>query len=329
MKNIIILFLLNIFTLIKSYSLDSNRFLSISNNFNSNYFNSNNFNSKSYNSVSLKSNNYNSYLSFVTSNDYQISKSTHYYSLSTINPTLSPTTLSPTTLSPTLSKKETLNPTIINVPVISFNTQLLFNNYDTVELDDKSQQVIIIATAKSMNLSSSLVKYIGSEIKIRRKLIQTMFQLQGFNIEVSLQTNIPLQGKYSSFVKNPTALYSQITTNLVNSVIYGLFTSYLQEESLNLNITSFTNSIILSVKSDNYVIQNPNPKDEIWTSNPETDTTINSIIYIVLFTTGILILVKISYEFQTKKKPFGCVKLTSLNLTTSDIVININENKIK
>jgi hypothetical protein len=248
----------------------------------------------------------------------------------TLNPTtLMPTTLMPTTLMPTLNNKNTLNPTTINVPIISFNTQVSFNNYDTIELDEKSQRAIIIATANSMNLNSSFVKYLGSQIQSRRKLFKTIFNLQGFNIAASLQTDIPLQGKYSSFVNNPSALYSEITTNLVNSVNSGLFTSYLQEASLNLNITSFENSNILSVKSDDYVIQNPNPKDEIRTSNPETDTTINSIIYIVLFTTGILILVKISYEFQTKKKPFGCVKLTSLNLTTSDIVININENKIK
>jgi hypothetical protein len=208
---------------------------------------------------------------------------------------------------PSLNKKETPNPTTINVPVISFNTQLSFNNYDTVELDDKSKKVIIIATANSMNISSSFIKYIGSKIQSRRRLIHYIFKLHGFNIEVSLQTNLPLQGKYSSFVTNPTALYSQITINLVNSVNSGLFTSYLQRESLNLNISSFANSTILSVKSDNYVIQKPIPKGKIRTYNPDTDY--KSIIYVILFSIGILILVKISYEYQTNKKPFDCAKL--------------------
>jgi hypothetical protein len=233
------------------------------------------------------------------------------------------------TLSPTINKKKTFKPTTINVPIISFDTQLSFNNYDSVELDKKSQTAIIISTSNSMNISSSFVKYIGSKIKIRRKLIETIFKLQGFNIEISLQTNIPLQGKYSSFVTNPTALYSEITTNLVNSVNSGLFTSYLQEASLNLNIVSFENSTVLSVKSDNYVIEKPNT--EIRSFNPDKDMKkdINSIIYVILFTIIILTLVKISYEHQTKKKPFTCVKLTSLNLTTSDIVITVNENNQK
>ena len=331
MKNIIILFLFNLFTLIKSNSLYSTNCLS-----NSNYFLSNYFNSKSYNSVALKSSYFNPYLSFVTSNYHKISKS-RIYSVSslsskivTLNPSISPSfkptfmpSISPT-LIPTLNKKETLNPTPINVPVISFNTQLSFNNYETVELDEKSQQVIIIATANSMNLSSSFVKYLGTHIQTTRRLIQIIFKIQGFNIAVSLQTNIPLQGKYSSFVNNPNALYSQITTNLVNSVKSGLFTSYLQAASFNLNITTFSNSTILSVKSDDYVIQEPTPKGEIRTSNPDTD--FKSIIYVILFTIGIAILLKISYNIQTKKEPFDCFKLTSINLTSSDIVITINEN---
>jgi hypothetical protein len=341
MKNIMILFLFNLFTLIKSYSLYSTNCLSNSNYFLSNYFNSNSnnfvsnyFNSKSYNSVALKSSYFNPYLSFVRSNDNQISQS-RIYSVSslsskivTLNPSIRPSlnpSISPT-LMPTLNKKKTLNPTPINVPVISFNTQLSFNNYDTVELDEKSQQVIIIATANSMNLNSSFVKYLGTQIQTRRRLIQIIFKIQGFNIAVSLQTNIPLQGKYSSFANNPNALYSQITTNLVNSVNSGLFTFYLQAESLNLNITTFSNSTLLSVKSDDYVIQQPTPKGEIRTSNPDTD--FKSIIYVILFTIGIAILLKISYNTQTKKESFSCVKITSFNLTTtttSDIVITINE----
>jgi hypothetical protein len=177
-----------------------------------------------------------------------------------------------------------------------------------------------------MNLSSTFVKYLGTQIQTRRRLIQIIFKIQGFNIAVSLQTNIPLQGKYSSFANNPNALYSQITTNLVNSVNSGLFTSYLQAASFNLNITTFSNSTLLSVKSDDYIIEKPTPKGENRTSNPDTD--FKSIIYVILFTTGIAILLKISYNTQTKKEPFDCVKLTSFNLTTttSDIVITINEN---
>jgi hypothetical protein len=66
------------------------------------------------------------------------------------------------------------------------------------------------------------------------------------------------------------------------------------------------------------------------TLNPTKNTMdTNSIIYVVLFTIIILTLVKISYDFQTKKKPCEYVKFTSLNLTldVNEINININEPK--
>jgi nitric oxide reductase large subunit len=178
-----------------------------------------------------------------------------------------------------------------------------------------------------MNLSSSFVKYLGTQIQTRRRLIQIIFKIQGFNIAVSLQTNIPLQGKFASFINNPSALYSKITKSLVNSVNSGLFQNYLQAESQNLNITSFTNSTILSVQSNKYIIKVPNNKT--YKNNKNNNRNIKSIIYVVIIITVILIFVKIIYDIQTKKKQIDFVKLETLNLKTSDIVISINENNNK
>ena len=323
-----LLFFLNLFTLIKSFNLYSNNFVSKSNQFNSDYFksNSNNFNSDYFLSYSKsnhflsKSNLYssnkqfNNYLSYVISQSLQSSSKYSYLSSYTRAPTLIPTlinTLIPTkanTLIPT--KAPTLVPTKSSVPIISFDTKLSFNNYNTIELDEKSQTVIILATATSMIISSSFIKYIGSDIVSRRRLIRYIFELQGFNIQVSLQTNIPLQGKFASFIKNPAALYSTITTNLVNAVSSGLFQNYLQYESLNLNISSFKNSTILSVQTDHFIIKVPT------NNKPSTNNTTDfkSILYVILFTLGIVILVKIVYDIQTKKNPFWWVKLRSVNL---------------
>ena len=146
-----------------------------------------------------------------------------------------------------------------------------------------------------------------------------MFSLQGYNIVVSLQTNIPLQGKFSSFSNNPNTLYSLITTNLINSVNSGVFTSYLQAASLNLNITSFANSTISSVKSDEYTILIP--KNDKGSNNNTSKLDINSIIYVILFSGGIIILLLISYHCKGKEYYFSCVR-NDVNL----ININLTEN---
>jgi len=310
------IFLFNYFVFINCLSYSN------SNNFLSNYFNSNKFNS--YSNNFLSNSNKNTYLSYVVSHSFQSSNQLIYSFSSSYKqnniwvPTIMPT------------KVNTIMPTKVNTkisaPIISFDTKISFNNYNTIKLDEKSQTVIILATASSMNISSSFIKYIGSDIQSRRKLFRYIFELQGFNIQVYLQTNIPLEDKFASFINNPRALYSTITTNLVNSVSSGLFQNYLQAASNALKITNFANSTILSVQTDNYIIKAPN-SNKTYKNNNNTD--FKSIIYVVLFTIIILTLVKISYDFQTKKKPCECVKFTSLNLTldVNEINININEPK--
>ena len=306
-----LIFLFNCFIFINclSYS-NSNKFLS-------KYFNSNNF---------ISNSNKNTYLSYVVSYSFQSSNQLIYsFSSSYTQNNIWAPTIMPTKVNTVLP---TLNPTKVNTktsaPIISFDTKILFNNYNTIELDEKSQNVIIIATANSMNISSAFIKYLGSDIQSRRKLFRYIFELQGFNIQISLQTNIPLQDKFASFINNPTTLYSTITTNLINSVNSGLFQNYLQTASQNLNITNFANSTILSVQTDKYIIKVPD-NNKIYKNNNNRD--FKSIVYVILFTLGISILVKISYDFQTKKKPCECVKLTSLNLNldVNEINVNINE----
>jgi hypothetical protein len=135
-----------------------------------------------------------------------------------------------------------------------------------------------------MNISSSFVKYIGTIIQTRRRLIN-----QVFNIVVSLQTSIPLQGKFASFQSNPSALYLTLTTNLEYSVESGAFLQALPP--------SFENSTVLSVENGKYVVIEP-PSDK----SPIKKTDDLSILYVVLFLLGILVFVKIGYDVQTKKQ---------------------------
>ena len=218
-------------------------------------------------SIFSYSSNQPTYLSYVVSNVQVSSLDKSFYLISSLPPSPSPSPM------PTPSPLPSL--------AISFGTKIAFSNFNTAELDTESQTAIIIATAHSMNISSSFVKYIGTIVQTRRRLINRLY-----NIIVSLQTTIPLQGQ---FAKNPGALYLLLIANLEKSVDSGDFMKALPP--------SFANSTILSVENGKYVVIEP-PTDK----PGESKTDFNSIIYIVLFLIGILALVKIAYDIQTQKQ---------------------------
>jgi hypothetical protein len=209
---------------------------------------------------------------------------------------------------------------------MSFGTKLSFNNFESSELDENSQNIIIIATANSMNISSSFLEYIGSNIIQSQKILKYIILTQNYNIIVSLQVSIPLQGQYSTFSKNPSILYSLITTNLINSVNTGLFTVYLQAASIAFNSTNFANSTILSVQNDNFIIQNPkNHRDnnKIRTSN----TDLESILYVILFSSLIIIGFTIYLYFENIKQKFNYfINVNGLNVNGLNVNgLNVNE----
>ena len=232
-------------------------------------------------SIFSYSNNQPTYLSYVVSNMQVSSLHNSFYLISSLPPSLRPSPRPSPNPSPRPSPNPTFIPTTAMpslIPTISFGTKITFSNYNSAELDTESQTAIIIATAHSMNISSSFVKYTGTIVQTRRRLINHVY-----NIIVSLQTTIPLQGQ---FAKNPSALYLSLIANLEKSVDLGDFMKALPP--------SFANSTILSVENGKYVVIEP-PMDK-----PGTD--VHSIIYIVLFLLGILALVKIAYDVQTQKQ---------------------------
>jgi hypothetical protein len=365
MKNILFLILLsNLLSPVKSFSINyrytnsyntNNQIISyyfnsnqLSYNHYSNYFNSKYFNSNALQSISsYKCNSFNNYLSIIKSIPSQ--SISNYYSISaptfiaTLVPTLVPTlapvaTLAPTsivtsiatliptsvtTFAPTLipTKKQTEMPTIQEVSTMIFDTKLTFDNYDSEELDIKSQQAIIIATANSMNISDSYVEYIGSTLKTRRLSI---FRILGFNIIVTLKTTIPLQSQ-----RDPSSLYATLTSNLINSVNSGLFTTYLITASNTLGINTFANVSILSVQNDDYVIKEPSKPPHIKEKENENETTYNyNIIYIIF---GVLLSVYLLMYFVWLRKKYlnNIRRLRNLfegMINTDDISIRIIEN---
>ena len=196
-----------------------------------------------------------------------------------IKPSISPSIKPSLPLIPRPSPKPSPSPSPI--PSISFDTKIAFSNFNSVDLDIDSQTAIIVATADAMDISASFIKYIGTIVQSRRRLIN-----QVFNVIVSLQTTIPLQGQYASFQSNPSALYLSLTTSLENSVDSGAFVKALPP--------SFANSTVLSVENGKYVVIEP-----ATAIKKPVDL---SILYVVLCLLGILVLVKIGYDVQTKKQ---------------------------
>jgi hypothetical protein len=235
-------------------------------------------------------------------------------SVTTLAPT-SVTTLTPVaTLIPT--KKQTEMPTIQEVSTMSFDTKLTFDNYDSEELDIKSQQAIIIATANSMNISDTYVEYIGSTLKTRRLSI---FKILGYNIIVTLKTTIPLQSQ-----RDPSSLYTTLTTNLINSVNSGLFTTYLITASNTLGITSFANVSILSVQNDDYVIKEPYKPRIKEKEKPKIYTTIYIIFGVLLSVYLIMYFVWLRKKNLNKNRQLRSLFSNMTNPT--DITIHIVEN---
>ena len=259
--------------------------------------------SKYYNSHKTSSNKHEQYISYIGSNNIgSTSKKIYSYFSSTpvqtpsSTPVQTPVQMPSQTPVPMPSQTPvlTLKPTPLStlVPIISFDTKISFSNYNSLELDPQNQNAVIIATSSSMNISTSFVKYIGTSLKARRILKLLFFKTQGYNIIVLLQTTIQLSGIFAEYKTNPTQLFSSLTAKILNSVSSGDFAQYLQANS-----PSFANTTILSVENDNYVIVEPRPKKK-----DDFKTDVISIIYVILFSIGVVIIIKIGYMIRKRLK---------------------------
>jgi hypothetical protein len=208
----------------------------------------------------------------------------------TINPTINPTikpTIKPSikpTIQPPLPQPTITNEcqVLIPPPVFVFDTKIAFSSINSTEIDNDSQKAVVLATANAMLISTIFVKYIETAVETRRRLFAIM--------TISLQTSIPLQGYYQSYQVNPGQLYETLTTNLANSVNTGAFKNALPP--------IFANSTLTSIENSNYIIIHPPTETQV-----ETKEKIDlSIIYIVIFLLGLLIMVKLAYDFPKIKK---------------------------
>ena len=162
--------------------------------------------------------------------------------------TVSPTWVS-TSLLPTVAP--TSQP--ILVPVISFTSDLSISNVQTNYLDSLAQESIVIATANSMNISADFVTFVSSSVSKDIKIGN--IKLLSFNLIATTKTSIPLQGKYSTFISNPTSLYTSLSNTMNDAVSNGIFTSYLVAVSLKMNSTATVSASISSITISSVIIE--------------------------------------------------------------------------
>ena len=192
-----------------------------------------------------------------------------------------------------------------NVLVISFNTDISFDNLNTEDLDDTSKELVIITCANVMNISKFYVKYLQSDIrtKIQVNLFKSI-KLLGFNVIVKLHTSIPLQGHYNKYAMDPYKLYNTLTNKLINSVNSGNFITQLQILSANLNTSTFSNATVLTISNDDYQVIVP--KQEKNKKQAESESALESIISVIGLTLLLFMLSYTAYRIQTNslKCPF-------------------------
>jgi len=175
----------------------------------------------------------NNYLSTVNSySDTQYSLSTvSYRTKSFFDKTLAPTL--DKTLAPTLDK--TSDTTIL------FDSTMSLSGVSKPFLDDLAQTSVVIATAKSANVSTSFVFFIKQELPkgVANKFLKSV----SYDIDATTQLNVPTNGK------SPQNLYDSLVSNLVNSVSNGDFNAFLMSASIALNSSStqnaFSNGVVL------------------------------------------------------------------------------------
>ena len=123
--------------------------------------------------------------------------------------------------------------------IISFETLMSLSGLTQSSLDENAKTAVVIAVAKSANVSKQFVSFIKQTLKTiysHKKTIQSYT----YDIDTTTQIIIPVLG-------SPNDLYLTLTTNIANSVGNGDFNMFLMSASIALNSTSTQNAVSKSV----------------------------------------------------------------------------------
>ena len=188
----------------------------------------------------------------------------------TVYPTKMPTqmpTVYPTKM-PTVypTKMPTQMPTIF-IPVLSFETTMSLSGLSEPVLDDSSKTAVVLATAKSANISNTFVVFLNQHI-VDKVYLKNKISLENtYDIDATTQMNIPMQGIYA-FIAQDT-LFTLVTNNIVKSVENGDFNMFLMSASIAINSTSTQHAVSKGVV---FILSNPGPTESP-SSNPTESPT--------------------------------------------------------
>ena len=175
----------------------------------------------------------------------------------TVYPTKMPTQMP--TVYPT--KMPTQMPTIF-IPVLSFETTMSLSGLSEPVLDDSSKTAVVLATAKSANISNTFVVFLNQHI-VDKVYLKNKISLENtYDIDATTQMNIPMQGIYA-FIAQDT-LFTLVTNNIVKSVENGDFNMFLMSASIAINSTSTQHAVSKGVV---FILSNPGPTESP-SSNP-------------------------------------------------------------
>ena len=218
-------------------------------------------------------------------------------------------------------------PTKIASQILDFQLIIYISNYQFSTLDESGKNVIILATSKSMNISSSYI-LVNDDAK---------FQFLNYNIQTILQIKIPIQGI------QPIQLYNNIITQFKSSYLSGEFYKNILDSSIyynnpyfsNINITNitFTSPIIIN----NYPTLNPTPIPYSSNNNLTFMDSMNVKILIIIICTvfggsvlSYLFLMYFNYRYKNIIKNDSINILSPLNISNeNDVNITIIEGDVE
>lgn len=149
-------------------------------------------------------------------------------------------------------KPITSQPTVEN-PRLNFETDLRMDGVKTDNFNELEKNAIIKTTAHTLNVSEENLYWKNAYFE--KSEVQTNLRLQSnVKLRIVIQVNITLTGVYSPYIKNPTMLFTLLSTNLDLGVTSNTFNTYLQTITMILNLLKFANANLITAANNNMQI---------------------------------------------------------------------------
>ena len=203
-----------------------------------------------------------SYLSKSNIIDYSHLRTNSYIYFSSKMPSTMPSIM------PSIKEKESM-------PVINFETNLEIEGMQTKIFDELDKQIFLKTASHVMKISEQYLYWKNSYFE--KQIIKTNLRTQNNNLKlrIIIQVNITLSGIYSQYIKNPTMLFTVLSSNLDLGLSSNTFNKYLQTLATLSNLFKFSNVNLLSAANNNLKILGVELLVNLTTNNPTLIPTFN------------------------------------------------------